>query len=70
MKALKLPWSSLLPCGMNLLILKLEKNKKQNKAKDMIEVMAELKAMIELLKGFMSWFPSELHLDINFLTTW
>lgn len=32
----------------------------------MMEVMSEMKTMIELLEGFMSWFPSDLHPDINF----
>lgn len=32
----------------------------------MMEVMAEMKTMIEVFKGFMSWFLSDLHPDINF----
>lgn len=60
--AWKFPWPSLLPCGMNLLRLKPEKNR----ARRHDETMTEVKAMMELLKGFMPWLPSGLHPNITF----
>lgn len=48
---------------MNLLILKPEE---KNRVKDVIEVMTEIKAMIQLLKSFVPWFPSGLHPYISF----
>lgn len=46
--------------------IKTRKQTKKTEPKDMVEVITERKTMIALLKDFMPWFPSGLHLNITF----